>query len=144
MVMLMANQTIVSVPTKFQEFKQVRAFAVKLVEQLDLVLGYRGAVGYEEAGTAEQLTQQTLASLSEAVSDFESALDAIRDDLNVIRDSIVSYQSGVTITDIAYTAPTISGAYVQAEVQAIADEVETVGATLDSLFAALRAVNIIE
>lgn len=140
----MANETLVNVPTKFEDFKQVRAFAVKLIEKLDTVLGFRGSVGYEEAGTAEALTEQTLASLAETVEEFEVVLDAIREEILATQDSINQYKTTTVIADINYTAPTVSAGYVQAEAQGVANAVEAVSDKLDVLLAVLRAVEIIQ
>lgn len=131
-------------PTKFENFKQVRAFAVKLIEKLDIVLGYRGTVGYEEAGTAAALTQVTLESLAETVDEFELALDALREEINTLREDINQYKTTTAIADTTYTAPTISATYNQAEVQGIADTVETVSDKLDTLLGVLRSVEIIQ
>lgn len=139
----MANSTLVNVPTRFEDFKQVRAFAVKLIEKLDVVLGYRGTVGYEEAGTAEALTQVTLTSLAETVEEFEQVLDAFREDLTGTATDIDQYKTTTAIADTSYTAPTVSGTYVQAEVQGIADNLETVSDKLDTLLGVLRSVEII-
>lgn len=139
----MANETLVSMPTRFDDFKQVRAFAVKLIEKLDIVLGYRGTVGYEEAGTAEALTEVTLTSLAETVEEFEQVLDAFREDLTGLSDGVNQYKTATAIADTSYTAPTVSGTYVQAEVQGIADSLETVSDKLDTLLGALRSVEII-
>lgn len=140
----MANETLVNVPTRFQDFKQVRAFAVKLIEKLDIVLGYRGTVGYEEAGTAETLTEVTLTSLAETVEEFEQVLDAFREDLNGLSDGINQYKTTTAIADTTYTAPTVSATYTQAEVQGIADSLETVSDKLDTLLGVLRSVEIIQ
>jgi hypothetical protein len=139
----MANETLVSMPTKFEDFRQVRAFAVKLVEQLDIVLGYRGTVGYEQAGTASTLTKTTLASLTETADEFSQVLDEFREELVAITESIEQYKTGLSIADTSYTAPTISVLYVPAEVQGIADSLESVSDKLDSLLAALRGVEIL-
>lgn len=140
----MANETLVNVPTKFQDFKQVRAFAVKLIENLDTVLGYRGSVGYEEAGTAEVLTEETLASLAQTVEEFDQVLDAFREDLTALNESINQYKTSTTIADTTYTAPTVSGTYNQSEVQGIANTLETVSDKLDTLLGVLRTVEIIQ
>lgn len=140
---LMANETLVNVPTRFEDFKQVRTFAVKLIEKLDIVLGYRGTVGYEEAGTAEALTEITLDSLAETVDEFENELDAFREDLNTLTEIVNQYKTTTSIADTSYTAPTVSATYTQAEVQGIADSLETVSDKLDTLLGVLRSVEII-
>ena len=147
----MPNQTLVSVPTKFQEFKQVRAFAVKLVEKLDVVLGYRGTIGYEEQGTAEALVEVTLASLATDFDAFKLSIDSIdeaiillQEDVSIIQETLEALKTGVAITDTNYSAPTVSVTYTQAEVQGIADTLETVSDKLDTLFGALRSAEIID
>lgn len=138
----MPNSTLVSVPAKFDDLKQLRVFVVKLIEKLDIVLGYRGSAGYETAGTAESLTTITLNTLNEAISEVEQTIDSLT---AIIEDlSEVTYKSETAIIDLSYTAPTISATYSQAEVQGIADDVATVADKVDELLAALRTVEIID
>lgn len=139
----MANQTLVTVPTKFEEFKQVRAFAVKLVEKLDLVLGFRGSAGYEEAGTAQALVETTLVSLAQDFDEFETVIDAVRRDISALQSGVNSYKTTTSIADTTYTAPTVSATYTQSEVQDIVDTLEIVSDKFDSLLAVLRSVEII-
>ncbi len=45
-------------------------------------------------------------------------------------------------TDLNYTAPTVSGSYVQAEVQGIADNLETASDKIDEILTVLSAAGI--
>lgn len=146
----MPNSTLISVPTKFEEPKQVRAFVLKLVEKLDIVLGYRGASGYEAAAATAELANVTLATLAEANNVIRASVDELRESIEFSQDAtnqnttaIAALKSSATVTDTAYSAPAISATYSQSEVQAIADNLQTVSGALDDLLAALRTTEII-
>jgi len=68
------------------------------------------------------------------------ALEALRDALEIKMQALLNNAS---IASISNTAATVSGGYVQAEVQTIADDVETVSAKYDELLAILRTAGII-
>lgn len=140
---LMANQTIISVPTKFEEFKQVRAFAIKLVEQLDIVLGYRGNDGYQTETDAADTTELTLTSIAATAFALEAELDAVVARIDATENDINTIQQGTSISDTSYTAPTRSAGYVQAEAQGVADDLETVSDKLDTLLGVLRSAGIL-
>ena len=146
----MANQTIIGIPANFENFKQVRSFAVRLIEKLDIVLGYRGNTGYEETGTAETLVSSLQASLDQVAEEAVAAVDSLTAAISEVQTSITDLttlieqiQAGTAITDLSYTAPTISGTYVQAEVQGLANDINAVSDKVDELLAILRTADII-
>tara|TARA_Y100000310_G_scaffold344892_1_gene460284 strand:+ start:3014 stop:3469 length:456 start_codon:yes stop_codon:yes gene_type:complete len=150
----MANQTIISVPTNFADFKQIRTFVIRLIEQLDIVLGYRSNSGYEVSGTASTLLADVVSENTEQQLKFGTELSTLTDALNQfiiatneafeeVNDTLDTIQQGTIIADLSYTAPTVSATYNQSEVQGIADQLQTTSDKLDSLLAVLRAAEII-
>jgi ElaB/YqjD/DUF883 family membrane-anchored ribosome-binding protein len=140
----MANETLVPLPTKFKDFKQIRTFLVKLIEKLDVILGYRGNSGYESASSATATNELTLAALSEALEDLSKEFDAVDSKVNTISEDTDQYKSGVAVIDLSYTAPTASAVYDQAELQGVMDQLQTTSERFDELLSALRGVEIIE
>lgn len=150
----MANQTIISVPTNFADFKQIRTFVIRLIEQLDIVLGYRGNSGYEVSGTASTLLADVVSENTEQQLKFGTELSTLTDALNQfiiatneafeeVNDTLDTIQQGTVIADLSYTAPTISATYDQSEVQGLADQLQVTSDKLDSLLAVLRTAEII-
>lgn len=150
----MANQTIISVPTNFADFKQIRTFVIRLIEQLDIVLGYRGNSGYEVSGTASTLLADVVSENTEQQLKFGTELSTLTDALNQfiiatneafeeVNDTLDTIQQGTIIADLSYTAPTVSATYNQSEVQGLADQLQVTSDKLDSLLAVLRTAEII-
>ena len=142
----MSNQTLVSIPSKFENFKQIRQFAVRLVEKLDVVLGFRSTTGYETAGTAEAYA----ATIIDLISQNTLAIDAVVDSVEAVQSSIDdlvaaidSMRLAVAISDLAYTAPTISAVYNQSQVQGLATNLEAVSDKLDTVMAVLRTAGVL-
>ena len=145
------NETLVAVPLNVEQAGQTRQFLIRLVEKLDIVLGYRGDEPY--------VTISDLQSVSSAASDELTALEqtiltTISENSDVITAlfataaeetsaSIESLKSPSTVADADESTQTVSATYVQAEVQSIQDQVVDVADKLNDLLAALRGTEII-
>ena len=150
----MINQTLVGIPANFENFKQIRIFLLRLIERLDIVLGYRSTEGYASAAevtsvitatkedliTLKEATEQSLDSIDTLLETLETTLSDLSDAFNTFVEVI---QAGTVITDINYTAPTIGATYSQAEVQGVADSVEDVSDKVDELLNILRTAGIV-
>lgn len=150
-----SNETLIAIPLELEDFQTTKQFLVRLVEKLDIILGYRG-------GDSFVSTSQLLAGLI-AIKDFDDntliglllALEAatiqfvedsvaelkILVDTNV--DDIANLKSATTIVDTAWSEPTASAGYVQNEAQTVIDQVEDNTNKINELLAILRATEII-
>jgi len=143
----MSNQTIVAVPTKFEEFKQIRAFIVRLVTELDIVLGYRGEDPYVTATTltttgssSSRTVGEQLEELKKAIEELESVV-ATGDATTLER--LDTIQALTPIVDHSYTAPTAGVGYSQAQMQDTVDNLALVNDKLNELFVILRTASIV-
>lgn len=146
----MRNQTIVALPARFDEFKQVRTFAVKLIEQLDRVLGYRGDNPYvteEELSSAADATGLTLAEL---IVELRQTVDQLLSQDQLLADAVAlaegrldTIQAGTALADDVYAGGTASATYSQTELQDTMDALLALSASHNNLLAILRTAEII-
>jgi hypothetical protein len=143
----MANSSLIGVPTDFRDLSQVKLFLVKLIEKLDVILGFRSDEKYvsrkDLVGTsvtvAEALTE--LKELLELqITGLTSELSSTEESLNAL-DSRLS--TGIVIVPVSYSAPSVNGTYNQAQIQSIADSLEVVSVAVDSIIGALTSAGII-
>lgn len=149
------NETLIGVPLNVEKAGQTRTFLVRLVEKLDVVLGYRGDDPYvplsqlqsESATNTENLTQleQTILTvLTNALNSNSEVtvglISALAEETNAAIDDL---KSSSTVSDADETTQTVSATYTQAEVQSIQDQVVDVATQLNALLAALRGTEII-
>jgi len=118
----MPNQTIASVPANVEEPTVLKRFLLRLIEELDIVLGYRGDSSYVSQSQLTSATaplEVTLSSVSEqatanlaSISDIEeqaqTTLDAIDvnssaiADVNALLDTSVLSATYYDFNNIAY------------------------------------------
>lgn len=147
------NESIVAVPLNVEHAGQTRQFLVRLVEKLDIVLGYRGNDPYVSASQIGGLaSQDNLTQLEQTVLDIVTQLftensevvtTALRSITDGTSESIESLKSSSTINDVDDTTQTISATPTQTEVQNIQDQVVDIAEGLNDLLAALRGTEII-
>jgi len=83
----MANQTLIQVPTNVGEPEELQRFLQHLIEELDIVLGYRGDKQYasqEDLSTVVTQLQASVTTLQEEIGNLQEFADAqeeARDDL---------------------------------------------------------------
>lgn len=79
------NETIIQVPAELNEPIQVRKFLLKLVEKLDIVLGFRGQDPY--------VTATDLKASAEILANLPSIVKSITTDINEAQKDITTLQS---------------------------------------------------
>ena len=149
------NESIVAVPITVEEKGQLRQFLVRLVEQLDIVLGYRGNdpyVSISQLQSATHTISNELTGLEKTVLDivinlFTSSSETTLQLLTVIVDELTEYieslQSPNTVGDNDASSQTISNPPTQAEVQSIQNQVVANANDFNDLLIALRGTGII-
>jgi len=147
-----ANESIIAVPITVESPGQTRQFLVRLVEQLDVVLGNRGGDPYVSLSQLQSTTSSELSKLEQTVLEIIESLIAedsvitnelltsISDQTNV---AIEALKSPDVISDSDTTTQTISVAYVQAESQAMAAQIAANAVDFNDLLIALRDTGII-
>lgn len=78
-----------------------------------------------------------------SIEDVEEQYRAVVDLRSKLEDILQSLLDNGTITNLGNSAAAISGTYVQAEVQQIADDTETVSNKVDSILAVLRTAGLL-
>jgi len=143
-----ANESIIAVPITVEQPGQTRQFLVRLVEQLDIVLGNRGGDPYV---SSSQLTDG-LTVLEKTVLDVLQKLlaagDLITEELltallKQAEETIDGLKSTEVINNANVASQVISGTPTQAEVQALNDQVVANAVTYNTLLEALRGTEII-
>lgn len=113
------NESIASVPANVQDPDTLKRFLDRLVERLDIVLGYRGGDPYiteeDQVQTIGEL-QQLLDELKTSIATFQPAIDEVNAKLREAEDTLVElaklteYQ-GTSVLDLNSTAWTTGDAY---------------------------------
>jgi hypothetical protein len=139
------NETIIAVPTTVEAPGQTRQFLVRLVEKLDIVLGYRGNDPYVSAADLQSATDANLTALEKTVLSIVTQvitenIDTISDE---IVDSINALKSNSTVADADDSTQVISNPPTQVQVQNIQDQVVANATSLNDLLIALRETGII-
>jgi hypothetical protein len=147
------NETIIAVPITIEERGQLRQFLVRLVEKLDIVLGYRGDDPYVSISQLQtKASSDELTQLEQTVLNIVTQLFATNDEavaillagiVNETSSTIDSLKSASTISDNDTSTQTISNPPTQAEVQSIQDQVVANAGDFNSLLTALRGTEII-
>lgn len=150
-----ANESIIAVPINVEQPNQTRQFLVRLVEKLDIVLGYRGGdpyVSLSQLSSTASSTNENLTQLEKTVLSVITALlsensevltDLITGVITGTEEAIDGLKSASAIGDNDVTTQTISNPPTQAEVQSIQDQVVANGTDFNDLLIALRATGII-
>jgi len=142
----MANETLISVPTDLPV--EVRQFLVRLVGRLDQVIGARAndpAAGATDLAAAVAQLNARSQSIQLTLQAFATGqATAALGTANEYTDGKIEDLEQPPIADLGYTAVTVSGSFVQAEVQQIASDLQTVADKLDTLLAALRTAGLLE
>lgn len=113
------NESIATVPVDIQDPDTLKRFLDRLVERLDIVLGYRGGDPYiteeYQVQTISEL-QQLLSELKESIDSFQPVVDEIKQKLGEAEtklaelNKLVEYQT-TTIVDLNSTAWTSGDVY---------------------------------
>lgn len=154
MVTQMANQTLVSLPPKIDNFDQLKLFLAQLIEKLDIVLGYRGSDKY---ASVADLAALNLNELQQQVTDAIAAIETLDGQVVELQAADVALQevdaeltgrldvvqAETAIVDIAYAGVTVAALYSQAQVQGIDDQLKATSDKLDSLLAILRTAKVL-
>jgi len=143
----MANSSLIGVPTDFKDLGQIRIFLMRLIEKLDVILGLRASSKYISAKDLAGATLVTSSALEDLKELLELQITALEKELTSTEDRVDDLDdrlsTGITITPVSYVAPTVDVAYVQSEVQGIADSLEDVADTLDTLIGALVTAGVL-
>ena len=113
------NESIATVPVDVKDPDTLKRFLDRLVERLDIVLGYRGGDPYiteeDQVQTISEL-QQLLSELKESIAGFQPAIDEVNQKLSEAETKIAelgklsSYQNTTTV-DLNSTAWTTGDVY---------------------------------
>ena len=114
------NESIATVPVDVKDPDTLKRFLDRLVERLDIVLGYRGGDPYiteeDQVQTISELQQLLLSELKEAIAGFQPAIDEVSQKLSEAETKIAelgklsSYQNTATV-DLNSTAWTTGDVY---------------------------------
>ena len=149
------NETIVAVPITVEERGQLRQFLVRLVEKLDIILGYRGNdpyVSISQLQSASATADEGLTKLEQTVltiitglfnENSEVVTGLLEGIVSGTSDAIDELKSPNTVSDNDNTTQVISNPPTQVQVQAIQDQVVANANDFNSLLTALRATEII-
>lgn len=149
------NETIIAVPITLDQPGQVRQFLVRLVEKLDIVLGYRGDDPYVTSSQLQSVSGAAstgLTQLEQTILNIITQLltensDVVTQLVNTVSedtaDAIDALKSPDTVTDSDNSTQVISNPPTQTEVQNIQDQVVTNANRFDDLLTALRGTGII-
>lgn len=135
----MPNETLIAVPHKLENPREFRLFLVKLVEKIDVVLGYRGDSGYV---TNEQF-QSDLEQFGGQTATVAERLATAEETLSEVQQTLGQLLSVATIDELNSSTITATASYDQSNVQTIADEVKTVADKIDEVIAALTDAGIL-
>lgn len=113
------NESIAAVPTNVGDPDTLKRFLDRLVERLDIVLGYRGGDPYltegEQAETFNEL-QQLLSELRDTSVQLNESIEAVREKLTEAEsrieelEALLEYQT-TSIVDLNSTAWTTAAVY---------------------------------
>ncbi len=78
------NETLIQVPTELSDPLQVRKFLLRLVERLDIILGFRGQDPYITK-TELVTSAEVLANLPTTISAINSTTDSVEKDLTTLQ-----------------------------------------------------------
>lgn len=144
----MVNETLIQIPIDLNDPKRLSIFLKRLVEKLDIVLGFRGSdkyVAQSELDTTNNAVSGAMLTLSQVQDLLEATILRLDEELAELTETVTdntdrldTIQDGTTVADLSYTAITASAGYVQSEAQAVADQLETTSDRLDALLAVLR------
>ena len=142
------NETIIAVPISVEQQGQTRQFLVRLVEKLDIVLGYRGNDPYVSISQLQSTSESGLTALEQTILEvvtrlFSANSEVITQLLLDIADAADSLRSSSTISDNDTSTQVITNPPTQAEVQSIQDQVVANAGDFNDLLAALRGTGII-
>ena len=139
------NETIIAVPTTVEAPGQTRQFLVRLVEKLDIVLGYRGNNPYVSLSELESASDTTLTALEKTVLEIVTLVitENIETISDTIVDSIEALKSSDTVADADDSTQVISDPPTQTQVQNLQDQVVANATSLNDLLTALRETGII-
>ena len=135
----MPNETLIAVPIKLDNPRELRLFLAKLVEKLDVVLGYRGDSGYVTSDQFQADLQQfggQTSTLAERVEQLENAVATAQEQLEQVL-------AAATVAEIEAVSRTAAATYDQSNVQDIADDVKTVADKVDELIGILTTAGIL-
>jgi len=134
----MPNQTLVAIPPKIDNPKDLRTFLIRLVERLDVVLGFRGNEGYstieQSANLAGQI-KEVRDNLATAVKDLDSRVTSNTDAIDTLT-------PGTEVASLSLTAVAPSASYTQSEAEEVANQVKAVADKVDEILTVLNSATI--
>ena len=147
----MSNQTLIQIPLglELQDPGRLRIFLLKLIEKLDIVLGYRGNDGYVSQSQLAQADNQinvndlTLLSLAEQLAEVSNQVTENQEAIEVNTEALETVQAAAAITKLNFSTVTAGVTYNQTEVQKIANQAKAAGDKVDDLLDILNDAGII-
>jgi len=110
----MPNQTIASVPPNVEEPIVLKRFLLRLIEELDIVLGYRGDSSYVSQSQLVNTTDPlntTLASVSDRVTVNAADITSIEEQNQTIADAIESNSASIEAVNQLLSSTVLSSTY---------------------------------
>jgi len=143
------NNTFIAVPRNVSDPEELRRFLATLIQQLDTAFGLRGTEKFVTEATVaasiSALDGQT-SSINTTVAGNALEITQNKTDIAQNKTDITTLNSNLNnpaISDLAMAAVAPSAAYVQAEAQQIATDVQTLQTNLNSILNRLRLAKII-
>ncbi|RKY53161.1 MAG: hypothetical protein DRP93_07020 [Candidatus Neomarinimicrobiota bacterium] len=106
----MPNESIIAVPIDVAEPVQLRRFINKLVEELDLVLGYRGQNKYVASSDLIG-ADLTLATLASGLASLEEYLETLTGTLTTAESSIEDNATAIAAVEDLHTSTALGAAF---------------------------------
>jgi len=149
------NETIIAVPLSVEQEGQTRQFLVRLIEKLDIVLGFRGGDPYVSISQLQSVSATSASGLTTLEQTVLNVITSLLSDNSAVvtqlfaaaaaenSAAIAALKSGSTVSDNDESTQTITAPPTQAEVQNIQDQVVANAGDFNNLLTALRGTGII-
>ena len=106
----MPNQTLIAVPADVTETGTLQWFLSRLVEELDLVLGFRGSDTYVKTSELEA-ARVTLTSLDAVLSATNDSVEALSTELATTNDNVAANVNDIAAIDSLLASTVLDASY---------------------------------
>ena len=106
----MPNQTIAAVPVDLADPTVLKRFLIHLIEQLDIVLGYRGTTEY--VSTAQLATAElTLVRLADTLALTDTEVEELTASLTALVETVTTNSTGIEAINETLTSTVLGSTY---------------------------------
>lgn len=114
----MPNESLIAVPVDVAEPFVLKRFLTRLIEELDIVLGYRGGDPYLRSSDIKSVEQglegttTTLNGLDRAISETDATVSQLVEDVTVLDDRLTNDESALSdLTGLVLASTTLDSTY---------------------------------